>query len=220
MELKGSCITDLVIWGDSLYIASDDANLITYNFQTTQKNELDTYLEGVRKGITLIEADQSQRTVDHPRMIVGYRERENEPHSSNKLYENDPNTNLTIDPGLHLSQSITGKAQFQLKFREYDLCKMEFRKYLPRMEGKFIYAAGLAPNGRVGVVSTGNGKIHIFNPRTQKSIHREVLLHESGSTIDNIIFSQDSKFMFTSDTTGVVRQWEVLGNFDLTNERL
>ena len=79
MEFKGSRITDLVIWGESLYIASDDAHLITYNFQTTQRDELDTNLEGVWKGITLIEADQSQHPGDHPLMIVGYRERENEP---------------------------------------------------------------------------------------------------------------------------------------------
>ena len=69
-------------------------------------------------------------------------------------------------------------------------------------------------------MSTGKGKVHIFNPRTQWTLHRDVLLHESESTIDNIIFSQDSKFMFTSDTTGVIRQWEVQGNFDLTVQRL
>jgi WD40 repeat protein len=219
MEFEGSRITDLVSWGDSLYIASDDAHLITYNFQTMQKNELDTYLQGLWKGITLIEADQSQRQEDHPLMIVSYREREKEPHSGYMLYQEDPNTNLRDDLALQKRHTITGDAKFQLKFQQYDLCNLEFRKYLPKMEGNFIYAGNLAPDGRVGVVSTGNGKVHIFNPRTQKSIHREVLLHESGSTIDNIIFSQDSKFMFTSDTTGVVRQWEVLGNFDLTVER-
>lgn len=219
MKFEGSRITDLVTWGDTLYIASDDAHLITYNFQTTQKNELDTYLQGIWKGITLIEADQSQHHGENPLMIVSYRERENEPHSGNMLYQEDPNTNLLDDLKMQKRQTITDNAKFQLKFHQYDLCNLEFRKYLPKMEGKFIYAGSLAPNGRVGIVSTGNGKVHIFNPRTQKSIHREVLLHESGSTIDNIIFSQDSKFMFSSDTTGVVRQWEVLGNFDMSVER-
>jgi WD40 repeat protein len=78
----------------------------------------------------------------------------------------------------------------------------------------------VAPNGCVGVVSTGEGKVYIFNPRTQKTVHKDVLLHENRATISHIIFSKDSKYMFTSDTTGVIRQWEVLGGFDFAIERL
>jgi hypothetical protein len=37
MEFKGQRITDLVVWGDNLYIASKDDNLVIYNFKTTQK---------------------------------------------------------------------------------------------------------------------------------------------------------------------------------------
>ena len=54
---------------------------------------------------------------------------------------------LNVEPGLELRQSITGQKKYCLKFQEYDLCDMEFRRYLPKLEGKSIYAGAVAPSG-------------------------------------------------------------------------
>jgi hypothetical protein len=149
MEFAGNLITDLKVWGDNLYIASDDVSLVIYNFQTTQKEELDTYLENVWKIITLIEGDHGHPDGDHPLMIITYREGGNDGLLSTPIEEvpkmaygnnlglisNDQylNSNKLLDLGLGTQKrDIDGKRKFQLKFQEYDFDKKEFRRYLPR----------------------------------------------------------------------------------------
>lgn len=148
MEFAGNLITDLVVWGDNLYIASDDVSLVIFNFQTTQKEVLDTYLENVWKTITLIEGDPGHPNGDHPLMVITYREGDNDDLLSTPVDEvplivdgnnlgvtsNDQylNSNNFLDLGLGTQKrDFEGKRKFQLKFNEYDFRKKEFRRYLP-----------------------------------------------------------------------------------------